>query len=166
MDRSGKRLGLAGPTGAYGNFRLAPDDKRIVFVRRDNQSLGYYLWVLDTTRGVTSRLTFGPASVFLPIWSPDGLRVLFASFLSASLDLYVKAATGAGQEELLVKMGTRTGWGTDWSRDGRFILYQGSGAKTGEDLWIAPQFGDGRSAGSHIDVAIVKLLHVRVFGKI
>jgi len=144
MDRSGKRLGLAGPTGAYGNFRLAPDDKRIVFVRRDNQSLGYYLWVLDTTRGVTSRLTFGPASVFLPIWSPDGLRVLFASFLSASLDLYVKAATGAGQEELLVKMGTRTGWGTDWSRDGRFILYQGSGAKTGEDLWIAPQFGDRR----------------------
>jgi serine/threonine protein kinase len=144
MDRSGKRLGPAGPPGAYGNFRLAPDDKRILFVRRDDQSLGYYLWVLDTTRGVTSRLTFGPASVFLPIWSPDGRRVLFASFLSASLDLYVKAATGAGQEELLVKMGTRTGWGTDWSRDGRFILYQGSGPRTGEDLWIAPQFGDRR----------------------
>jgi hypothetical protein len=39
-------------------------------------------------------------------------------------------------------MGTLTGWGTDWSRDGRFILYQIPGAKTGQDLWIAPQFGD------------------------
>ena len=41
-----------------------------------------------------------------------------------------------------MKMGTPTGWATDWSRDGRFILYQMPGAKTGQDLWIAPQFGD------------------------
>jgi dipeptidyl aminopeptidase/acylaminoacyl peptidase len=39
-------------------------------------------------------------------------------------------------------MGTPTGWATHWSRDGRFIMYEMPGAKTGEDLWVAPQFGD------------------------
>jgi hypothetical protein len=39
-------------------------------------------------------------------------------------------------------MGTPTGWGTDWSRDGRYILYQMPDAQTGQDLWVAPQFGD------------------------
>jgi hypothetical protein len=56
--------------------------------------------------------------------------------------LYVKAATGAGQEEVLVKLGTPTGWGTHWSQDGRFIMYDIPGDKAGRDLWIAPQFGD------------------------
>jgi WD40-like Beta Propeller Repeat len=94
---------------------------------------------MDLIRGVTSRLTFDPAPDNLPIWSPDGLRILFPNKRTGVFDLYVKAATGAGQEEVLVKLGTPTGWGTHWSRDGRFILYEIPGAKTrlslGQRLW-------------------------------
>jgi len=97
------------------------------------------IWVLDISRDVSSRLTFDPGMDNLPIWSPDGLRVLFPSNRNGTFDLYSKAASGAGQEQVLVKMGTPTGWATDWSRDGKFILYQMPGAKTGQDLWIAPQ---------------------------
>lgn len=142
MDRSGKRVGLAGPADVYRNFRLAPDEKSVVIERGPvtKSNLG----MLDLTRGVTSALTFGPGLHNFPIWSPDGLRVLFGSIRNGRLDLYGKEASGAGPEELLVKLATRTGWGTDWSRDGRFILYEGEGAggETHEDLWIAPQFGD------------------------
>jgi len=98
--------------------------------------------VLDSVRGVTSRLTFDPAADNVPMWSPDGLRIVWASNRNGPFDLYIKSASGTDQEELLIKMGTGTGWGTDWSRDGRFILYQMPGAKTGQDLWVAPQFGD------------------------
>src|SRR5437879_182183 len=42
-------------------------------------------------------------------------------------------------------MGTPAGWPEDWSRDGRFLLYQIPGAKTGQDLWIAPQPSEGGS---------------------
>jgi Tol biopolymer transport system component len=87
-------------------------------------------------------LTFNPAADNLPIWSPDGLRVLFPSRRTGAFDLYIAAATGAGQEELLIKMGTPNGWATDWSQDGRFVLYQMPSAKGARDLWIAPQFGD------------------------
>ncbi len=142
IDRSGKVVGTAGPPGIYTDFRLAPDEKRIAFDQPDPQSGRQDVWVMDLIRGVTSRLTFDPAVDNLPIWSPDGLRLLYPNNRTGVFDLYVKAATGAGQEELLVKMGTTTGWGTHWSRDGRFILYQIPGAKTGQDLWIAPQFGD------------------------
>jgi hypothetical protein len=142
VDRSGKVAGTVGPPGVYDNFRLAPDEKRIAFDRSDFQSGNTDVWVMDLIRGTTSRLTFDPAMDNLPIWSPDGLRILYPNRRSGVFDLYVKSATGAGQEEVLVKLGTPTGWGTHWSRDSRFILYEIPGAKTGEDLWVAPQFGD------------------------
>ena len=56
-----------------------------------------------------------------------------------AFDLYVKSTNGVGPEQLLVKMGAPAGWPEDWSRDGRFIIYQIPGTKTGQDLWIAPQ---------------------------
>jgi Tol biopolymer transport system component/predicted Ser/Thr protein kinase len=138
-DRTGKPMGSFGPPGPYNRFRLASDEKRIAF-NYSNLDVG----VLDSVRGVTSRLTFDPAADTIPMWSPDGLRVLWSSNRNGPFDLYIKSASGTGQEELLIKMdaGTGVGWGTDWSRDGRFILYQMPGAKTGQDLWIAPQFGD------------------------
>lgn len=143
-DRSGKQVGPfgpPGPPGTYDNFRLAPDEKRIAFStsRTDNMDV----WVLDSVRGVPSRLTFDSAIDDPPMWSPDGLRVVWASNRTGAFDLYVKSANGAGPEQLLAKMGTPAGWPEDWSQDGRFLLYQIPGAKTGQDLWIAPQPSEG-----------------------
>ena len=140
LDRTGKQLQSASPPGVYDDFRLAADERRIVFGRSESSNSD--IWVLDMLRGVTSRLTSDPATDNLPIWSPDGLRVLFPSRRSGAFDLYIEPATGAAQEKLLIKMGTPNGWGTDWSQDGNLILYQRPGTKTGQDLWIAPQVSD------------------------
>jgi Tol biopolymer transport system component len=142
LDRTGKELESAGPPGIYNNFRLSPDEKRIAFDRSGPSVPAPDIWVLDAVRGVTSRLTFDTAADNLPIWSPDGLRVLFPARRGGAFDLYIQGATGAGQEEPLIKMGTPSGWGSDWSQDGRFVLYQRPGTTTGQDLWIAPQAGD------------------------
>jgi Tol biopolymer transport system component len=61
-----------------------------------------------------------------------------------SYNLFIKAAAGDGQEKLFLKLGTPTGWATDWSKDGRHILYQMPGSKSGQDLWIAQGDGDGK----------------------
>jgi Tol biopolymer transport system component len=136
MDRSGKATATTAPPGIYNNFRLAPDDKRVAFDRPDD------VWVMDLVRGVPSRLTFGPAVSNLPIWSPDGLRILYPNRRRGVFDLYIKPANGAGQEEVMVKLGTPTGWATSWSRDGRYVLYQIPSDKIRQELWIAPQFED------------------------
>jgi serine/threonine protein kinase len=142
-DRAGKQVGPFAPPGTYDDFRLAPDERRIVFA---NSSSGNRdVWILDSVRGVTSRLTFDPAVDDPPMWSPDGLRVVWASNRSGAFDLYVKSANGTGPEELLVRMGAPAGWPEDWSRDGRFIIYEIPGTKTGQDLWIAPQPVQGES---------------------
>jgi len=142
VDQEGKELESSDAPSDYRDLRLSPDERRIVIDRSMEGNSD--IWVMDMARHVLYRLTSDPAVDNLPIWSPDGSRVLFPSNRSGSFDLYVKSAAGTGQEQVLVKMGTPTGWATDWSRDGKFILYEMPGADTGEDLWIAPQFGDGK----------------------
>ena len=137
LDRSGKQFESAGPSGDYANFRLSPDERSIVFNRTEGVNVD--IWVLDMTRRIPSRITFDPGVDNLPIWSHDGLRILWPSNRSGRFDLYIKAATGAGQDQLFIKMGTTFGWGTDWSRDGKFVLYQRPSEKGDADLWIAPQ---------------------------
>jgi eukaryotic-like serine/threonine-protein kinase len=141
-DRTGKQVGQRIQAGDWPDFRLSRDDQRIVFstFEAGNQDI----WIRDLARGIRARLSFDAAQDNLPIWSPDGLRVLWPSNRgSGSYNLYIKSANGDGQETVLLKLGTPTGWATDWSRDGRFILYQIPAAMTGQDLWIAPR-GDGQ----------------------
>jgi Tol biopolymer transport system component len=143
VDRSGKRLESVGPAGTYTAFRLAPDDKAIIFDRPDASTSVPDIWKFDLVRGAPTRLTTDPNVDNLPIWSFDGSHVVFGSVRNGGgkFDLYLKAATGVGQEELLVKMGTLSGYATDWSRNGD-IVYEKPGPNTGTDLWIAPQGGD------------------------
>jgi serine/threonine protein kinase len=142
-DRNGKQVASVGPPGIYQNFRLAPDEKRIAFA--SNRDGNTDIWVLDSVRGVTSRLTFDGGIDDPAMWSPDGSRLIWASSRTGSFDLYVKSANGAGPEQLLIKMGTPAGWPEDWSQDGRYLLYQIPGMKTGQDLWVAARPSEGVS---------------------
>jgi Tol biopolymer transport system component len=137
VDRSGRPLGVAAPAAMYRNVRLSPDEKYIAFDRDDDGNSD--VWVLDLVRGVPSKITFDLATDNLPIFSHDGGRVLWPSRRSGAYDVYIKAASGTGHDEKFITMGSTNGWATDWSRDGKFVMYQRPGEKTGQDLWIAPQ---------------------------
>ncbi|MBA3716207.1 MAG: PD40 domain-containing protein, partial [Pyrinomonadaceae bacterium] len=56
-------------------------------------------------------------------------------------DLYQKATSGAGSDELLLKSNDPK-FPADWSSDGRFILYRSRDPKTKEDIWVLPLEGD------------------------
>jgi Tol biopolymer transport system component len=100
----------------------------------ENTLNGEDIWLLELARGGSTRLTLGPGTILAPIWSPDGSRIAF----DRSLDgLYVKAASGAGKEELMLKSSGPV-YPDDWSRDGRFLLYSAFDPKTGYDLWVLP----------------------------
>ncbi|OLC27642.1 MAG: hypothetical protein AUH28_20680 [Acidobacteria bacterium 13_1_40CM_56_16] len=125
-----------GPFMAYADLALSPDQKRAAVQLFDND-----LWVVDLIRGIPSRFTFNPSTEDYPVWSPDGARVLFNFNPSGPADIYWKASSGAGAEELVLKSSTtKNPW--DWSRDGRFILYEALSPQTRSDLWVLPLFAD------------------------
>jgi Tol biopolymer transport system component len=140
MDRGGKQNGLVGQPGNYLRPWLSPDEKRVAVDDVDLQG-NRDIWIIELGRGNPSRFTFDPAIDLAPVWSPDGSRIAFASNREGMLNLYQKPASGAGKEELLLKTDLAK-FPSDWSADGRFLLYAVADPKTKFDLWVLPLFGD------------------------
>jgi Tol biopolymer transport system component len=141
-DRQGKSLGTAGAPGLTGELELAPDGTRVAVVRTVPNGQPT-TWVDEFARGVSNRITPPDKSV-RPVWSPDGNRLVFESASNISL----KAASNAGNEEVLFKFERPTD-SLDWSRDGRWFLYQETDPKTKHDLWALPM-EPGKPAGKPV----------------
>ena len=139
LDRSGKDIGKAGDLLSASSVELSPDGRRVALHQQVNQNID--VWLLELGRGVLSRFTFDPASDIFPIWSPDGSRIVFVANRKGPFDLYQKPAIGAGTEESLLATAQDKG-PTDWSPDGRLLLYRSVDPKTGYDLWALPMNGD------------------------
>ncbi|MCI0420328.1 MAG: hypothetical protein L0312_14070, partial [Acidobacteria bacterium] len=122
FDRAGKKLGTVGPAGNYLAPRLAPDEQRLAVGRSDLQTQTSDIYLFDLTRGTEQRFTSDPGIDELPIWSPDGGRIVWISFREGVGNLYQKSASGAGPDEALHRSAFRK-QALDWSADGRFILY-------------------------------------------
>lgn len=99
------------------------------------------IWLLEFARSVLTRLTFGTKADSYPAWSPDGRQIAFSSNRSGVFQIYRKDASGGGQEEQLTS-GSNDKIVTDWSRDGKYLLYTQIDSKTSLDLWALPLDGD------------------------
>jgi eukaryotic-like serine/threonine-protein kinase len=140
FDRTGKKIGSIPSTGEHRTLRLSPDGKRVAFGRNDPRKQAD-IWLLDLAGGTPKRFTFSTASDYAAAWSPDGSRIIFSSDREGAFNLYQKASSGATSETELFQSGTDK-IVTDWSADGRFILYENLDPKTKYDLWALPLFGD------------------------
>ena len=140
FDRTGKRLGPISTPANYLNLALSPDERTVATARIDEAGTRD-VWLVDLLRDVTSRLTLDPAFDWLPIWSPDGTRIAFTSNRDGVFNLYQTASNGAGSEAPVFKS-PAVKYFTDWSPDGRFILFDNLDARTNLDLWVLPVAGD------------------------
>lgn len=140
-NRSGKELDSLGPAdvASPNSPELSPDEKHVALYRTVDGNLD--VWSVETTRGVTTRLTSDASNDLYPVWSPDGKWLLFASSRKGAYDLFRKPATGAGTEELILAS-AQNKLSADWSSDGRFILYRETDPKNGNDLKALPLFGE------------------------
>jgi Tol biopolymer transport system component len=141
VDRRGQPINSmtveAGPSGPW----LSPDEKRFLADRIDPRTGTSDLWLCDILGGNADRFTFDQAGDFNPIWAPNG-HIVWASDRDVITNLYQKAASGAGEETLLWRSDSPKA-PTDWSRDGRFIIYRQTDPKTKEDIWVLPMAGSG-----------------------
>ena len=143
MDRTGKRLNVVGKPGEKIQVTLSPDEKTVAVSVGAPNGAQSDIWLQDLPRDVITRFTFRPGLNFSPIWSPDGSTLAY-SVESSSLyysEIFRKSTAGSGQEESLLRTGVN-GFPDDWSPDGKWIIYQQLGQKTGIDLWLLPLNGD------------------------
>jgi serine/threonine protein kinase len=145
MDRGGQRLETLGDPSAFFNLALSPDGKRVALQIPAAQGQGADIWVRDLARDLPTRLTFDPSYNAIPVWSPDGSRIVFASGRKGLFDLYLKSASGAGQAERLLKA-EHSRIPTDWTATGDMLLYFDQNPKTKNDLMVLPMTGERKPA--------------------
>ena len=141
LDRGGKELETAGGTGDYGNPAFPRKGDRLAFNAGDARNGKLDVWVRDLARGVNSRFTFSAGNNFVPVWSPDGSRIVFTSENAGGSSLVEKPASGQGEEKILLKSDEGRVVASDWSRDGRYIAYS-LRTKESWDILMLPTFGD------------------------
>ena len=139
VDRAGTVVDptdLIAPTLA--GLRLSPDGTRVAYVSREGSNSD--VWVQDLQRATRTRLTDGPALDGRPVWSPEGREVVFGSQSGSSLGM--RSADGSGSIVYLAAQNQNV-FPSDWSADGRFLLYSWQHPVTAHDIWSLERTGTG-----------------------
>ena len=135
LDRTGRQTGtLDVPEGRYQEIDIAPDGKRAAIVQYTTQS-DTTIWIADVVRGGATRFTSQRSENFYPTWSPDSSRIVFASNVHGTRDLFEKPASGATPETTFYESPALFKDARAWSPDGQTILFEQLDPKTNRDIW-------------------------------
>ena len=130
----GNTLVIEGPGGSaavslpeQGNIEdpaFSPDGRRIA-MRFVNVGENQDIWIFDRDQGTLERLTEEGSQNAVPVWTPEGARIAFASVRDGEPpQLYWQPADGSGSAERLLATDFRTMPGS-WSPDGQTLAFVG-----------------------------------------
>ena len=142
MTRDGKASVLRATKAEWVNPRFSPDGQKLVLEIADGKQRD--IWVYEWARDTLTQLTFDPGDDGIPIWTPDGKRVVFASDRAKPggvRNLYWVNADGTGEVTRLSDSPDDERPGS-WHPSGKFLGFIASRAGTGTDLLILPVEGD------------------------
>lgn len=117
---------------------MSPDGTRVALDVRDQEN---DIWIWNFARETLTRFTFGPALDQYPVWTPDGLRLVFGS--NAARTLFWQTADGTGTAEQLTK-GPSPQYPLTMSPDGTQVMFREDAPKTGQDLMLLTLKKEGR----------------------
>ncbi len=140
VDRNRIVEPLAAPAGNYSEPRLSPDGSRLaVTIKTDSENI----WIYEIPTGSLTQLTF-EGNNSMPVWTPDGTHLAFASSRAGALNLFWGPADGGGTPERLTTSGQPQA-PCSWSRDRRNLLFVERSPATGCDIWALSSDGELKS---------------------
>jgi Tol biopolymer transport system component len=125
VDEQGSEEPLPLPARQYAGPRLSPDGTRLAASVFDGDA--FALWVYDVVSGAALRLTQdGGSRDMLPIWTPDGSRIVYRATDNpgdALGDLYWIPADGSGRPERITALENAGDYPTSISPDGGTVIF-------------------------------------------
>lgn len=145
-DEAGRDLGAVSvPMPSVSSIALSPDGRLVAIQRWDPENQASAIWIGDLSRGGWSRSTFSKRGEMWPVWSPDGRRIAFASLRESGLTaIYQKEIDVAGSERVLLRQPTVL-TPTDWSSDGKYLLFHGVTEGRNRHISAFPTAGAGET---------------------
>ena len=135
LDRKGNRLGALGDIASYFSLTISPDGTRVAVPITDERTGTHDLWIYDVARDLRSRITFNDGEDMVPVWSPDGRQLYFASNREGPLNVY-RLRLEESEEPEFVYGDERTTFASSVSPDGKRLLLVVQGQTTANDLLI------------------------------
>ena len=129
VDRAGKQVEEIGqPQDGISEPALSPDGRWVAVAVAEGSNPD--VWVWDLARGVSTRLSTASEYDTFPVWSPAGDEVAFMSLRAGTMDIYLRQADGSGEEQAVATT-SQNELVSDWSRDGKYLLYDQEDLETG-----------------------------------
>jgi serine/threonine-protein kinase len=150
VDRKGVETAIPAPLRNYGTVRLSPDGGRVVMdVNLENAGI----WIWDLSRQTFAPVNRDQSLNSIPIWMPDGRRVIWSSTRAGgNPKLVVQAADGTGTAEQ-ISAGAGTQFATSVSSDGRTVLMFGTAQSATGSFDIGTVTPSGAAADPKVIVA-------------
>ena len=146
LEREGPTSPLRGVPGDYRNLRFSPDGRRLAFDVTSGSQRD--VWIYEWERDILTRLTFTPGEDSMPVWSPDGRQVAYASAPdgTGAPNLFRQRSDGTGQGERLTES-ENIQLPTSWHPSGRFLAFYENNRKTAWDVVVVEVPGEAASGG-------------------
>ena len=123
--------------------RFSPDGRRVAYGAYTERADVADLWTYDLNLRTDQRLTSGGQAgrdYNDPVWSPDGRQIALSALDSGSTvgkHLYLMPTdASAPPARLLSRPGDQ--WPTDWTRDGKSLLFTESPPNGRRAIWLVP----------------------------
>ena len=130
VDRQGRETPIQAPPRRYVYPRLSSDGTRVAVVAIDQE---LDVWVWDLGRATLTRATFDAGIDHSPLWTPDGLRLIFSSERAGIRNLYWQAANNTGAPERLAESAS---WqhASSVSPDSRYLVFTERSQARADDI--------------------------------
>jgi len=159
INRTAQILKSVGPSGAYRGVDFFPKTNRVAVHRHDAN--GGDIVVFEPA-GSDLRLTVDAAQHnSMPIWSPDGNQIVFASSRKGKWGLYQKLSSGSGADQLLYESELPAA-PMSWSPDGKRIVFWVQDPKASGDLWVLTIDGDKKPQAEKLIATTANENHAQI----